>query len=810
VGPFALAFAVHSGCTSGAVHSGGPGDAPVVCVAVCDLGVACAESCNGLDDDCDGVVDDDAAGATWVLPDRDGDGFGDLQAEPIRSCSVEPEWTSVEGDCDDSRADVYPGALGVAGDGVDQDCTGVDEVQCWLDSDADGFGAGSPALVDGSCVPPTVAIDGDCNDGFSDVFPGAAELLDDGRDQDCSGADSVTCFVDGDGDGVGSGPSTVAEAVCPPGASRRGGDCDDVDATINPSQRDVASDGIDQDCSGADRVRCFEDADGDGFGGPVVVPAEGACGAGFAPNGLDCLDSDAATYPGAADVPDDGVDQNCTGFDLVSCYLDIDGDGVSGTFSAYRDGSCRPNESTAAGDCDDRDDSVLPGAVEVVWDGVDQDCDGHDLVACYVDDDRDGYGVGAPTYRSDACPGSAAPEGGDCDDGVVLTYPGAEERCDGVDNDCDPSTPDRGANVGARPYSRLQIAIDAASDGATVSVCPGSYEVNLVISAVDVSLVARDGPGTVELVPDADGPVVAIYDVSATLAGLDIRGGTGEIWGGSTVGGGVYADTRGEVRIEDCRVEGNSATYGGGVLVWDLSEDDTGTLRVARTEISGNSAVGAGGLYTTVNTEFEDVQVFDNTGDLYAGGVFVGAYGASRALTVTVASSIHDNVAIWDGGGLYLWGDVAVAGPLAITGSWAWRGGGVYTYGYPYGYGWGPAAQAQLNGVFVGENAAYEGGGLYLFGDARLVGLTVDGNSASSGGGIAINAGSTSIDGGSVTSNEADEGGGVWLSAWSLSVAGSDFGSGASDNAPSDVGAYGYTYDAASDTFACDFWGCSP
>jgi hypothetical protein len=509
-------------------------------------------------------------------------------------------------------------------------------------------------------------------------------------------------------------------------------------------------------------------------------------------------------------VPDDGLDQNCTGFDLVSCYLDVDRDGVSGTFSAYRDGACLPNESTSAGDCDDSDATVLPGAVEVVWDGIDQDCDGHDLVECYVDVDGDGYGVGAPTLHSDACPGAEAREGGDCDDAVVLTYPGAEERCDGVDNDCDPSTSDRGALLGVRPYSRLQIAIDAAWDGATISVCPGTYAVNLVIGAADVALVARDGPGTVELVAEADGPVVSIYDVSATLDGLDIRGGTGEGWGGSTVGGGVYADTRGEVQIEDCRIEGNSATYGGGVLVWDLSADDTGTLFVARTEISGNSAFGAGGLYTTVNTEFEDVQVFDNSGDLYAGGVFVGAYGASRSLTVTAASSIHDNVAIWDGGGLYLWGDVAVTGPLEITGSWAWHGGGVYTYGYPYGYGWGDSALAQLNGVFIGDNAAYDGGGLYLYGDARLVGLTVDGNDASNGGGIAVHAGATSIEGGSVTSNAADFGGGVWLSGWSISVAGTDFGVGAWDNTPSDVGAYGYSYHAESDTFACDFWGCSP
>lgn len=66
-------------------------------------------------------------GCEWYR-DGDGDGFGDGDLSQI-ACSAEEGWVEADGDCDDGRADVYPGAEEIAEDGVDQDCDGQDGAQ---------------------------------------------------------------------------------------------------------------------------------------------------------------------------------------------------------------------------------------------------------------------------------------------------------------------------------------------------------------------------------------------------------------------------------------------------------------------------------------------------------------------------------------------------------------------------------------------------------------------------------------------------------------------------------------------------------
>jgi hypothetical protein len=117
-----------------------------------------------------------------------------------------------DSDCDDTRIDVHPGAAEVADNGIDEDCDGADTID--LDRDRDGYNRPY-----------------DCDDANAQIHPGAAEMPENGRDESCDGADAVV--LDHDGDGY-----------------NRPQDCNDADAAISPGARDVPADGVDQDCDG--------------------------------------------------------------------------------------------------------------------------------------------------------------------------------------------------------------------------------------------------------------------------------------------------------------------------------------------------------------------------------------------------------------------------------------------------------------------------------------------------------------------------------------------------------------------------------
>ena len=124
-------------------------------------------------------------------------------------------------------------------------------------------------------------------------------------------------------------------------------------------------------------------------------------------------------------------------------FADSDGDGfgdVNNTLS-----SCSPVDGfvSVAGDCDDQNADVFPGAEEVC-DGVDNDCDDNIdegvQTTFYADNDGDGFGDASNSVTACSAPEGFVTNDGDCNDDNASIRPGAIEACDGVDNDCDDDT----------------------------------------------------------------------------------------------------------------------------------------------------------------------------------------------------------------------------------------------------------------------------------------------------------------------------------------------------------------------------------
>ncbi len=287
---------------------------------------------------------------------------------------------SADGDCsnDDFSLDVGSPAID-AGDPSIYDRDGST-------SDIGAFGgpSGLPQDSDGDGFNELQ----DCDDSDAAVNPAAAEVCD-GIDNDCDGrtdgadaAGAVAWYPDADADGYGDDAGEVFACYDPGGMANAGGDCDDADPGVNPGEVEIC-DGLDQNCDGdvdeGVRIAWYEDLDGDGFGGGDIQIWDCEGTSGLVDVGGDCDDDESAINPGAAEVCDD-IDNNCDGdvdedLDRI-WYEDADDDGFGVWETAVEDCGTVDGHSLEAGDCDDTDDTIYPGADEVLGDDIDQDCDG--------------------------------------------------------------------------------------------------------------------------------------------------------------------------------------------------------------------------------------------------------------------------------------------------------------------------------------------------------------------------------------------------------------------------------------------------
>jgi hypothetical protein len=168
------------------------------------------ETCNGIDDDCDGDIDEGVE--TPFFRDADEDGYGNPE-DMARACTAPEGYVAMGDDCDDSRESVHPTA--------EEACNGRDD----------------------NC-------DGEVDEGVS-----------------------TTYYPDADGDGYGDADQSVAACTQPEGYTTQAGDCDDTSADAHPESVEACN-GLDDDCDGdidEDCSRTLDNNSGSGGGGCMIT-----------------------------------------------------------------------------------------------------------------------------------------------------------------------------------------------------------------------------------------------------------------------------------------------------------------------------------------------------------------------------------------------------------------------------------------------------------------------------------------------------------------------------------------------------------
>ncbi|MFT6377481.1 MAG: hypothetical protein ACJARS_004143, partial [bacterium] len=350
-----------------------------------------------------------------------------------------------------------------------------------------------------------------------------------------------------------------------------GDDCNDNDAAINPGATEIC-DNVDNDCSGlidddaVDASTWYTDADIDGYGTPntafqaCIRPDETS-----ADNDLDCDDTNPLVHPGLAEVPYNGLDDDCLNGD----ECDVDDDNFIAT-------------ECGGSDCDDTNPLAHPGLVEIPYNGVDDDClDGDEC-----DADGDGF---------DTNEGSCI--GRDCDDD-------------------DPARFTTGPITVPTDAPTIQAAIDALCEDGRVDVLAGFYPETIDIGTRSIQVV---GVGRDDVTVDGAGQGPVFTLTRGRLEGMTITGGSAQYGGGVTLTGAAGVEMVGLQLLENTAV-----LYGGGVAIIDATGTITlnDVLFVRNTTTSSNASSAGGGLYIdNSRVDLTDIIAVDNVTRGIGGGI---------------------------------------------------------------------------------------------------------------------------------------------------------------------------------------------
>ena len=352
------------------------------------------------------------------------------------------------------------------------------------------------------------------------------------------------------------------------------------------------------------------------------------------------------------------------------------------------------------------------------------------------------------------------------------------------------------------PLNSVQAAINAASAGATITLCAGIYEGNVAVDR-DLTLIGagHGGVGQTRLEGTGSGRVVTIAaGRTVTLRSLRITGGTVDVGAGifnegqltlidCTItendaggnGGGIYNVGDGTLALTGCTISANTSTSAGGGIFND------GTCTIEASSITGNTAGSfGGGLCNSSSVYFDAAQmtltnttVSGNTADI-GGGI-----DNSDMLTLN-ASTLERNTARVQGGGLDNWSGTATLNDSTVARNTAPTGGGIFVRSGEVTL---DASQVNLNAA---EGDGVSGGGIMNHGGTVNVtnGSSVRENTADFGAGIYTNVDTTlTLTDSGITANIATNlGGGINNNGTVNLLSGSIMGNRAEEPGPSGGG----------------------